>query len=504
MVTAPGVSLGTGTVHVYHHFNGAWQASQQLFASDAQTSDSFGRAIDMDGDWAVIGASSSNGGASVSGSAYVFQRVGNTWIERQKLLPSIPLTQMQFGSAVAIKSDRIVIGASFDSLTGAQVGSAYVYERIGSTWIEVARLQPSDLLGGASFGVTVSIDGDRVACGTSGARAAYVFQRAPQGGWSLQQKLPYTGNSLQLTWNFGGRVVLNGSTLFVSSEDTVGAAIRGGRTYVYEEVGGIWTLVQTLTSLDLESSDRFGIVESKGELAAGVADDKDNGVDSGSAYLFRRTPAGWVQIAKVLPNDGHFQHYFNRTPNISGTMLMVGAPGDDEACPPGTNCETGAVYIFDLALDSVQYGSCSTNSPCANADNHGGCRNSNGRGAVLQASGSGSVAADDLVLEVRELPPFTATMMFVGSAQGAAPLGSGQLVVFGGSLGLHRLGVQFADAQGVIVRPPGLVAYSQILGGSAVISAGQTWNLQCWYRDVFSPCGITNNLTNGLSVAFGP
>jgi len=81
---------------------------------------------------------------------------------------------------------------------------------------------------------------------------------------------------------------------------------------------------------------------------------------------------------------------------------------------------------------------------------------------------------------------------------------SGQLVTFGGSLGLYRLGVQFADAEGVIVRPPGLVAYSQTLGGLGAITAGQTWSFQCWYRDIASPCGITNNLSNGLSVQFVP
>jgi hypothetical protein len=273
---------------------------------------------------------------------------------------------------------------------------------------------------------------------------------------------------------------------------------------VYEEVGGTWTEVQTLTSLDVESSDRFGIVESKDDLAVGLADDRDNGTNSGAAYVFRKSSSGWVQIAKVLPNDGYPFQRFVLTPNLSGKGLMVGAGGDDEGCPAGQNCNTGAVYFFDLAPDATQYGSCFTNAPCGNTDNHGGCRNSTGHGAILQAGGSGSVTADDLVLEVRKMPPSTATMMFMGSAQGSLPLGSGQIVALGGSLGLHRLGVQFADANGVIVRPAGLVAYSQTIGGAGVISAGQTWNFQCWYRDALSPCGITNNLSNGLSVQFTP
>ncbi|MDZ4772186.1 MAG: FG-GAP repeat protein [Planctomycetota bacterium] len=424
--------------------------------------------------------------------------------ESQKLLPSFPFGQIQFGHAVAIDGDRIVVGARFDSWSGTHHGAIYIFERVGTTWIDVARFQPTGMPGGANFGISVSIDGDRVAGGTGYGNAAYVFTRDPQGLWTQQQKLVYTGNSLQPGWNYGGSVVLNGSTLFVSSEDTVGSAGRAGRSYVYEEVSGVWIGVQTVTSLDLESLDGFYISESKLDLAVGSALDRDNGVDSGAAYVFRKTINGWVQTSKVLPNTGHGQDFFYFTPTLSGNTLMIGAPGDDEACLSGNNCDTGAVYFFDLAPDATQYGSCYTSSPCGNTDNHGGCRNSTTVGAILQASGSGSIAADDLVLEVREMPAGTATLMFMGSAQGSINLGSGKLVTFGGPLGLYRLGVQFADAEGVIVRPPGLVAYSQMLGGLGAISPGQTWNFQCWYRDLASPCGITNNLSNGLSVQFVP
>lgn len=506
IVTASGVASGTGQAFVYHRTNETWQETQQLFHSDPNSSDQFGSSVDLDGDIAVIGAYGSDGlpvTTTRCGAAYVFERVGNTWIERQKLLPSIPFGQVQFGHAVAIDGDRIVVGAWFDSWSGSQHGAAYVYERVGTTWTEVSRFQPTGMPGGAGFGISVSVDGDHIACGTHWGKAAYVFQRSAQGVWSQQQKLDYTGNALQFTWNYGRKVVLNGSTLFVSSEDTVGTAVRGGRTYVYEEIGGTWTEVQTVTSLDLESSDYFEIDDSRGELAVASALDEDNG-SLGAAYVFKKTINGWIQISKVLSNDGQGQHYFYFTPTLSDNLLMIGAPGDDEACTLGNNCDTGAVYFFDLAPDATQYGSCLANAPCGNADNHGGCRNSTGRGAILQASGSGSVSADDLVLEVREMPAGTATMMFMGAAQGSVTFGSGQLVALGGSLGLYRLGVQFADGDGVIVRPPGLVSYSQTLGGFGAITAGQTWNFQCWYRDVLSPCAVTNNLSNGLSVNFRP
>jgi hypothetical protein len=71
-------------------------------------------------------------------------------------------------------------------------------------------------------------------------------------------------------------------------------------------------------------------------------------------------------------------------------------------------------------------------------------------------------------------------------------------------VGLFRLGAQTADADGVIVRGPGIVTQSQGFPVAGRIGAGQTWNFQCLYRNVGGPCGSGFNLSNGLSVTFAP
>ena len=62
-------------------------------------------------------------------------------------------------------------------------------------------------------------------------------------------------------------------------------------------------------------------------------------------------------------------------------------------------------------------------------------------------------------------------------------------------LAIKNLSVSFFSDQGEV---------RAVRDVSLTISAGQTWNFQCWYRDALSPCGITNNLSNGLSVDFTP
>lgn len=113
---------------------------------------------------------------------------------------------------------------------------------------------------------------------------------------------------------------------------------------------------------------------------------------------------------------------------------------------------------------------------------------------------------DDLVLEARDLPPSTFSIMFMGAGQTVTALGNGQRVVAPGGAGLFRFGVQQADLGGFLRRGPGLVAQSQGFLPAGRIAPGQTWNFQAWYRDpaASAPCLGTSNLTNGFQVAFGP
>src|SRR6185369_6259099 len=61
---------------------------QKIVASDGECHDNFGGSVAVNGDWCVIGARSESDIAVNSGAAYVFQRVGTTWTEMQKLKAS--------------------------------------------------------------------------------------------------------------------------------------------------------------------------------------------------------------------------------------------------------------------------------------------------------------------------------------------------------------------------------------------------------------------------------
>jgi len=94
---------------------------------------------------------------------------------------------------------------------------------------------------------------------------------------------------------------------------------------------------------DAASSDRFGIsvAISNDVLVVGANRDDDNGLESGSAYVFRYQGIdGWVQEQKLTASDGQANAGFGWAVSLSGSAAMIGANND--VAPFGS----GAAYVF--------------------------------------------------------------------------------------------------------------------------------------------------------------
>lgn len=114
-----------------------------------------------------------------------------------------------------------------------------------------------------------------------------------------------------------------------------------------EGVNGPLELVSTqhakLVAPDGEPDDIFGAaVAISGDTAViGAYHDDDLGTYSGSAYVFVKSGASWVQQAKLLASDGASSAYFGHAVAISGDTIVVGAYGDDELAG-----WAGAAYVY--------------------------------------------------------------------------------------------------------------------------------------------------------------
>jgi hypothetical protein len=323
----------------------------KLVAGNTAPGDLFGRAVAVDGDTLVVGAHLDDVVGGQSGSGNVFVRSGTRWVEQQHLIPDDPATGDQFGNAVAISGDTIVVGSHADDDDGNGSGSAYVFVRPpvnGTTWTLQQKLTALDAEPQDEFGGSVSVSGDTIVVGAVmddaggiAAGAAYVFVRNGTS-WSQQQKL--TAIDTGVLDEFGTSVAVSGETVVVGSQFDDDMGGQSGSAYVYVRDGSSWSHQQKLTASDGAFDDRFGRrVAITGEtIVIGAQHDDDAGSSSGSAYVFERSADRWSEKQKLTASDAAGSDQFGCSVSISGDRILVGAFGNEDA--PFSN--TGSAYLF--------------------------------------------------------------------------------------------------------------------------------------------------------------
>lgn len=341
----------SGYAYVFKRTHTGWIEEAKLIASDAAVGDGFGLSAFIRGDLAVVGAPRKD---FRTGSAYVFKRTNSGWVEEAKLTASDAAFVDYFGTSVSFDKDLVVVGS--------RAGAAYVFKRTDAGWIEEEKLLPSVQNTGALFGEKVSIRGDWVVVGATGdynagipSGSAYVFKRTGSG-WIEEAKL--TASDASPNNKFGDAVSISERTILIGAPDDNHAGPRTGSAYVFKLTPSGWIEEAKLTASDADSLDFFAqSVSISGRIAViSATGDDDAGPNSGSAYMFKRTHRGWVEAAKLTASDAGPGRFFGR-PAISGNLVLIGDPGDDDAAP-----NSGSAYIYEFFTDKLRKAETSTGS----------------------------------------------------------------------------------------------------------------------------------------------
>ena len=146
-------------------------------------------------------------------------------------------------------------------------------------------------------------------------------------------------------------MAINGDYAIIGAEDDEENGTYSGSAYVFKKSATPgdpnWYQQCKLTAEDADSSDNFGCsVSINGDYAIiGAQNDEENGPDSGSAYVFKKsdTPgdSNWYQQYKILAEDGGGNENFGCSVSLDGDYTVIGAGNDDENGPGA-----GAAYIF--------------------------------------------------------------------------------------------------------------------------------------------------------------
>ena len=371
IVGAPGDDdngYGAGAAYLYQRDEGdpnGWRQHLKLYPSDADANDMFGNSVGIHGDYAIVGAQlKSAGGVFASGRAYIFHWNGSVWQQQQSLVPADPDLADLFGSSVAIgysattDTEFAIVGAVLDDDLGTDCGSAYIFQRQGSTWVQQAKLTAADGAAGDNFGTWVALDGDYAIVGSPydddsdpNSGSAYLFHR--QGTtWTQQAKLiPPAGSEED---NFGRRVAISDPYVVVSSDNDDDQGIDqetdNGAVYVYQRYGNIWAAQDKLLPTDLDGGNSFGAsVALDGDyLAVGAMGEE---FLTGAAYVFWNNGTDWVQESKLTASDGATYDIYGCAIDVDNGYVAVGARWQD-----GRASDSGSIYTYQIQSSPASSG----------------------------------------------------------------------------------------------------------------------------------------------------
>jgi len=296
---------GVGAVYVFARAGGDWKRDAKLPPDDADANDDFASAIALDGDRALVGAEfdeDSNGNSA--GSAYVFVRTTEGWHQEATLAPDDGDSFDHFGASVALDGDTALVGAYKDEdPNGFEAGSAYVFARTENGWIERAKLAAGNGDRDDRFGASVALDGDLALVGAS-ADEGPVPVTSTTGSTEATQ--PTAGATVTDT----DRATANGTATdreaspsgTGTNTDTSGRAIdrndsggdgRGGTVHVFSRADGEWTQE---TELTVDGGGFGGSVAIDGDTALVSAPEPMR--PGGSAYVFPRTSGEWSRQSR--------------------------------------------------------------------------------------------------------------------------------------------------------------------------------------------------------------
>jgi hypothetical protein len=342
----------SGSAYIFNRQGHKWVEHAKIKPSDGEADEWFAWSVAIDANYALVGCRYDNEKGSNSGSAYIFKREGNSWVEQQKLSPDDGGPGDEFGESVSISGNYAVISAYHDNVHGERSGAAYVFKCVENKWFQQEKLYPETGAAYDIFGESVAIHGDYIIVGASGYNengtgAAYIFKR--DGNiWNQQAKLlsqdNYAGNVL------GYNVSIYQDYAMVGAVGVTDNGFRSGAAFIFKRDGEQWTEQAKIVPEDNEEKDHFGrgLCIYKNYAVIGAGYDNDKGEDSGSLYVFKRENETWKQQTKLVPNDGASEDLFGLYAAMSGDYIITSSLDDDDN---GDN--TGSAYIFNVEGNQV-------------------------------------------------------------------------------------------------------------------------------------------------------
>jgi hypothetical protein len=474
---------GVGSVSWFERVGETYVLRERLRGAQLAAGDFYGSAVDLQSLVLAVGAPHADLGAVQDAGLVELWSVAVSPATRLITLSAPQLAGAEFGASLSLDLPRMAVGAPGED--GGR-GAVYYFGQVGGGWALLERLQPAELQPGDRFGSTVSAQGNRVVVGAPqraqgslvNAGAVYIYDQSLLG--------------LQLGARFDGSVAdaRLGESISQDAVSVVAGAPGANEVRLWEGGVGTYSVSATLTGSVPGAAFGSAVALNNGLLAIGSPEDSSIVFRSGSVQLYARAAGAWSPLATL--RAGGFQTLYGSAIALGDELVLGGAPG----MFGGGFFSVGGGVVHEPRLQRLCSGS-QVPCPC-NSGSHG-CVNSTGQGARLDGSGATSLVVDGLTLQASGLPNgFCA--LFQGTERSMpTAFGDGVLCV-GGTL--VRLGSVRAQA-GVASWPP---AGTTPLAQLGAVAAPGVRLYQAWYRDgVPGFCTVASfNTTDSVRAVWRP
>lgn len=342
----------TGKAFIFFKNGSTWAQQQELTISDGSTTNFYGQNVSISGTSAAV---TSTGG---NGACYIFTRSGTTWTQQTKL--SAPTASSGFGQEVSLVGDKLVVGMyGYDSGGNTDIGRLVSYTRSGTTWSSATTIDLSDGVAGDLLGydsIRISEDGNyliagvirRDNSGNTDEGVAYIFYWNGSA-WTQQAKLEASDGAA--SFNFGNAIAIT------DKYAAVGALMKTSETgavYIFTRSGTTWTQRIILGAggsipNDLSTGDQFGfgVDVHKNSLVVAAAN-RASPKGNGHVYVFTTSDDGvtWTQKNKFTTPSGDIHDNYGQDSKGVGIdetseTVVVGAGSDDTG-----NTAAGKIYFY--------------------------------------------------------------------------------------------------------------------------------------------------------------
>ncbi|MEE4329742.1 MAG: Ig-like domain-containing protein, partial [Wenzhouxiangella sp.] len=244
LIGSPGNTPATsnsGAVYVYEFVGSSLDYKEKLVLPPPMDPTPggrfFGTSISIEGNRALIGASFDSTAAPSAGAAFVFEHNGSNWIERAQLLASDAANGDTFGSAVSLSGNRALVGAALaDRFGQSNTGTAYIFEFDGLGWSQTEQLLDPALGGSDGFALAVSLAGERALIGApfgaDAARGVYLFE-FDGATWNSAPQQLVAAPSTDI--EFGRSVSISGDRYLIGAPGDDERGTNAGAAYIFDE-----------------------------------------------------------------------------------------------------------------------------------------------------------------------------------------------------------------------------------------------------------------------------